>query len=134
MERAEYMKIQYKYFPESIRQAYQLCNLVTPQGWIYIKITKGMYGLKQAARIAYDLLKTRLAKHGYTPCTDNVNFWQHTTRRTKFSLCVDDFRIKYFTPQDAQHLLHALATTYKITTDPTGTNYLGLTIKWNYTD
>ena len=36
MERAEYMKIQYKYFPEAIHKAYQLYNLVTPQGWIYI--------------------------------------------------------------------------------------------------
>ena len=25
-----------------------------------------------------------------------------------FSLCVDDFGIKYFSPTDAQHLLHAL--------------------------
>jgi hypothetical protein len=108
MERAEYMKIRYKYFPEAIRTAYNLDNLVTDDGWVYIRIIKGMYGLKQAARIAYDLLKTRLATDGYSPCTKNVNIWEHKTRPTKFSLCVDDFGIKYFTKSDADHLLASL--------------------------
>ena len=132
MERAEYMKIQFKYFPQAIRTAYNLEHLVTSQGWIYIKIKKGMYGLKQAARIAYDLLKRRLATHGYTPCKENINFWKHQWRPTKFSLCVDDFGIKYFHKRDADHLLTALNKYYKITTDWTGANYLGLTITWNY--
>jgi hypothetical protein len=91
-----------------------------------------MYGLKQAARIAYDLLKTRLATDGYSPCTENVNIWEHKTRPTKFSLCVDDFGIKYFAKSDADHLLASLTKHYKITTDWTGANYLGFTIKWNY--
>ena len=69
MARAEYMKIQFKYSPAAIRAAYNLDNLVTSQGWVYIKIKKGMYGLKQAARIAYDLLKRRLAEDGYKPCS-----------------------------------------------------------------
>ena len=38
MARAEYMKIQYKYFPSAIRAAYQLDNLVSPQVWVYKKI------------------------------------------------------------------------------------------------
>ena len=67
------MKIKYKYFPEKIRQAYNLDGIVTADGWIYVKIIKGMYRLKQAARIAYDLLKRRLATHGYTPCPENIN-------------------------------------------------------------
>ena len=68
MEHAEYMKIKYKYFPLEIRAAYNLNQLVTPDGWVYIEIMKGIYGLKQVVRIAYELLKTRLAKYGYTPC------------------------------------------------------------------
>ena len=86
MERAEYMKIQYKYFPEEIRIVYNLDTIVTTDGWIYIQIIKGMYGLKQATRLAYDLLKKRLSRHGYSPCIENVNFWKHRTRRAKFSL------------------------------------------------
>ena len=134
MDRAEYMKIQYKYFPKEVRSAYNLDKIVTTDGWIYIQIIKGMYGLKQAARLAYDLLKKRLSKHGYSPCIENVNFWKHKTRRTKFSLCVDDFGIKYYSKQDAIHLLASLQETYKITTDWTGEHYLGLTLKWAYAE
>ena len=47
MERAEYMKIKYKYFPSSIRTAYDLQHVVTNDGWVYIKIIKGMYGLNK---------------------------------------------------------------------------------------
>jgi hypothetical protein len=45
---------------------------------------------------------------------------------------VDDFGIKYYSKEDAQHLLDALGTTYKYTTDWEGKNYCGLHINWNY--
>ena len=66
MERAEYMKIRFKYFPAAIRQAYNPNTLLTRDDWIYTRIINGMYGLKQVARIAYDLLKTWLAEDSYT--------------------------------------------------------------------
>ena len=132
MERAEYMKIKYKYFPSSIRTAYDLQHVVTNDGWVYIKIIKGMYSLKQAAKIAYDLLKKRLALHGYYPSPDNINIWRHATRPTKFCLCVDDFGIKYFNLEDVTYLLTALKQYYKITEDWKGNNYLGLNLDWNY--
>jgi hypothetical protein len=105
---------------------------MTQDGHIYIKIKKGMYGLKQAAILAYNHLKTVLAPHGYTPVIGTVGIWKHHTRPTKFCLCVDDFGIKYYTKDDAQHHLDALGTTYKYTTDWEGKNYCGLHIKWNY--
>lgn len=74
MQYAEYMKIHYKYFPKAIRTTYKLDSLVTPQGCVYIKIKKGIHDLKQAARIAYDLLKTRLTNNGYTSCMGDINF------------------------------------------------------------
>ena len=52
MKEPEYMKMAFKYFPEDIRQKYNLYDLVH-DGYIYIKIKKGMYGLKQAALLAY---------------------------------------------------------------------------------
>ena len=73
MERAEYMKVTYKYFREDIRQGYNLAKIITSDGWVYIRIDKGIYGLKQAARIVYDLLNTRLSKDVYKPYIDNVN-------------------------------------------------------------
>ena len=46
MARSEYMKVRLKYFPAGIIVQYNLHNLVAPDAYIYIKIKKGMYGLK----------------------------------------------------------------------------------------
>ena len=53
MANQEIMKIHYKYFPEDIRIKYNLDSKLSSDGYIYIKIKKGMYGLKQAAVMAY---------------------------------------------------------------------------------
>ena len=104
--------------------------------WLYIhvKIKKGMYGLKQAAVLAYDQLVAHLKPFGYYPCPQTTGIWRHETRPTRFCLCVDDFGIKYFSQADADHLLSALKSKYKITTDWTGKNYCGLTLDWNYAE
>ena len=133
MNRPEYMKIPYKYFPDDIIQKYNLQNKVS-NGYIYIKIKKGMYGLKQAALLAYNKLVQHLAPHGYRPVPHSLGLWTHDTRPTSFCLCVDDFGIKYFTKNDANHLLDILKKSFKISTDWEGKNYCGLTIDWNYDD
>jgi hypothetical protein len=48
LERYEYMRLPLAMIPDEIIQQYQLRKLATPNGWIYIEIRKGMYGLKQA--------------------------------------------------------------------------------------
>ena len=134
MQGDEYMKVPYKHFPPDIRQRYKLDDKVTATGYIYIKIKKGMYGLKQAAILAYNNLKANLAQHGYTPVVGTVGMWKHDTRRTKFCVCVDDFGIKYYDKKDADHLLDCLKKYYKVTTDWEGRNYLSLTFHWNYAE
>ena len=69
MKHPEYMKVRYKHFPPDIRHYYQLDKKITNDGFIYIKIKKGMYGLKQAAILAYDHLRNSLAPYGYHPVT-----------------------------------------------------------------
>ena len=91
-----------------------------------------MYGLKQAAILAYDYVKKNLAPFGYHPIPGTIGLWRHRTRRAIFCLCVDDFGIKYYSKDDANHLLQALGTKYKYTTDWKGTHYCGLTLQWNY--
>ncbi|KAL7478060.1 hypothetical protein ACHAW6_003843 [Cyclotella cf. meneghiniana] len=39
--------------------------MVDSKGMVYLKVTKGMYGLPQAGLLAYKLLEKRLNKHGY---------------------------------------------------------------------
>ena len=128
----EYMRIHFKYFPPDMIHKYELNKIKNEDGFIYCQIKKGMYGLKQAARLAYEQLVQNLKRHGYSPDPIATNIWSHTHRKTKFCLCVDDFGIKYFTKDDAHHLISALQKYYSITTDWTGSNYCGLKIDWNY--
>ena len=126
------MKVPYKHFPADIRKRYNLDEKVTPNGYIYIEINKGMYGLKQAAILAYIELTKNLAKYGYYPITGTVGLWQHESRPTKFCLCVDDFGVKYYSKDDVNHLLNSLRAHYKCTTDWEGKHYCGLTFDWQY--
>jgi hypothetical protein len=68
MANPKHMCIKYKYFPTAIRDQYNLDTLVSPDGYIYIRIKKGMYGLKQATLLVYQHQVNQLAPHGYHPC------------------------------------------------------------------
>jgi hypothetical protein len=46
LPRFEYMKMQLSRFPDEIIQKYNLNDLAV-DGWVYIEVRKGMYGLKQ---------------------------------------------------------------------------------------
>ena len=93
-----------------------------------------MYGLKQAARLAYDNLVTNLEPDGYYPVRKCPGLWKHISRLTVFALCVDDFGVKYHSNEDLNRLLETLRKHYKCTIDKEGMNYLGLTLSWNYAD
>jgi hypothetical protein len=117
MERYEYIKIHYKMIPDEIKEQYKLADIVDPDGYVYCEVRKGMYGLKQAARLAFDNLVKKLAPHGYYPIRASPGLWRHKTRPTLFTLCVDDFGIKYASTADATHLLNAIGQSYKYTVD-----------------
>ena len=133
MEEPEFMRIAFKYFPADIIVKYNLQEKMAHDGYIYIKIKRGMYGLKQAAILAHQQLIANLTPHGYHPIP-NTNFWRHETRPTIFCLCVDDFGIKYFSKADANHLFTVLAKHYQYTVDWEGTNFCGYTLDWHYDD
>jgi hypothetical protein len=132
MKRAEYMRIPLCFIPADIRETYNLDSNAHTDGYVYVEIMKGMYGLKQAAVLAYNNLVKNLAPHGYKPSRHSTGLWYHETRKTNFCFCVDDFWVKYFKPEDAQHLLDTLELFYTISVDMEGRNYCGLTIDWNY--
>jgi hypothetical protein len=125
------MKMLLSRFPEEIIQNYNL-NALAVNGWVYIEIRKGMYGLKQAGLLANQLLQTRLAPFGYYPARHTPGLWLHKTRPISFTLVVDDFAVKYVGKQHAEHLRNALLQTYELTTDWTATMYSGMTLKWDY--
>ena len=128
----EYMRIHSKYFSDEYKTLNNLHDKINKDGYIYCEILLGMYGLKQAAILAYKQLRQRLEPAGYFPIKESNGLWAHRTRRTIFALCVDDFGIKYFSKDDADHLVSTLKNHYDITIDWEGRNYCGLTLDWNY--
>ena len=101
-------------------------------GYVYVKIRKGMYGLKESGIIAYKPLVRNLQPHGYAPVAHTARLWTHTNLPTTFTVAVDDFNIKFFAVDDATHLLDVLRENYSITVDPSGSKYCDLTIKLNH--
>lgn len=67
MKRPEYMRIKISDIPDEIIEQYNynLKSLVTPEGYVYCEINRGMYGLPQAGLIAQELFQKRLAEYGY---------------------------------------------------------------------
>ena len=128
----EYLRIHGKYFLPDIRQKYNINALIDSDGYVYCEVKRGIYGLKQAAKLARDQLIKHLAPYGYYPTLQEPNIWAHKTKPTKFCLCVDDFGIKYFSELDAQHLIKALQAAYEITINKEGNDFCGLKLNWNY--
>ena len=72
MAQAEYTKVKYKHIPNDIKERYNLHEKVTSNDYVYIKIKKEMYRLKEAAIFAYDNLQANLKPFGYAPVIGTV--------------------------------------------------------------
>ena len=57
MARPESMRLKMNNMPENIIEQYKLQDKVTKDGYVYVQIKKGMYGLPQAGIIAQELLE-----------------------------------------------------------------------------
>jgi hypothetical protein len=132
MKRFKYMQLKHNDIPEEIIVKYNLLEIATEDGYIYCEIQKGMYGLPQAGIITQDLLQARLAKVGYHQSKIIPGLWTHKTRKTCFTLVLNNFAIKYTSMEDAQHLIDTLKQDYTITIDWDATKYIRLTLEWDY--
>ena len=75
---------------------------------IYCEITKGIYGLPQAAVLSYQQLCIHLASAEYHPIPGSGGMLKHEIRPTVFCLCVDDFSVKSFSKNDTNHLISTI--------------------------
>ena len=71
------MPIPLKIIPQEIIDTYDLKALVDDQGWIYMRIEKGVYGLKQAGIIAKQELVKHMAPLGYNLVKHTPSLWVH---------------------------------------------------------
>ncbi len=93
-----------------------------------------MYGHPAAGILAQRLLEERLNKDGYYQSKITPGFWKHESHPISFTLCVDDFGVKYVGIEHFQHLQASLKKHYQTSTDMSRTRYLGLTLDWDYTN
>ena len=96
-----------------------------------MKIVKGMPGLKQAVRLANEILVHHLEPYGYAPVRLIPSLWKHESNGILFALVVDDFGIKSTSQVATSHLIQALREKYQITVDPSGTKFLGFVLDWD---
>jgi hypothetical protein len=131
MPDAEYMFIPVDLIPDEFMKEYDLYDKVH-NGKIFMKIIKGMYGLPQAGKLAFDQLKAHLQPYGYAPCRLTPGLWKHEHRPISFTLVVDDFGVKYVGEEHAQHLISAIRDAYELHIDWKGSFMLGISLKWDY--
>ena len=97
------MRIPLKTIPQKIIDAYNLTVIFDDQGWIYMCIEKGVYGLKQAGIISNHDFVNHMAPFVYHPVQHTPGLWVHDSRKTMFSLVVDDLCVQYFSTEDDDH-------------------------------
>lgn len=114
VKRFEYMRMKLADIPEQVIKHYKLQDKATKDGFVFIVIQRGMYGLPQAGLIAQEFLEKHLNACGYyqSQYTPGLWLWMHRTRGTKIELVVNDFVVKYETEDDVQHLINSLTPFY----------------------
>ena len=99
-EHWEYFRLKLSDTPEDVVEYYNLKTKSTKNGYIFIAIKYGMHGLPQNELLVQELLEERVGKHGYYQTEYTPGLWLHKTRTIAFSLCVDDFEVKYVKEED----------------------------------
>ena len=132
LKRPEYAKIKLSDIPEEVITEYNLNQHATQDGWIYIEVKRGMYGLPQAGSLGHDLLTQRLNDEGYYQSQIVPGFWKHKTKPIQFVLVVDDFGIKYLKKEDLDHLIRSLEKYYEVAVDLDGKEFVKIELDWDY--
>ena len=73
-----------------------------------------------------------MAPFGYHTVQHTPGLWVHDSRKTLFSLVVDDFCAQYCSTEDSNHFFKALRVKYLITVDMAATFYIGVKLEWDY--
>eukprot|EP00957_Ditylum_brightwellii_P018300 1378256-Ditylum_brightwellii.AAC.1 len=73
------MQLPIDIIPSEVKTEYKLHEKVH-NGYVYMELQKGMYGLPQANILANNLLTERLATKGYRPCRHTLELWKHDWR------------------------------------------------------
>jgi hypothetical protein len=124
LPRSEYIRISLKFLSAKILVKHNLHPYIFNNS-ILFEVTKSMYGLPHAGKIAQDNLIARLVTHDYLQ-TGTTCLFHHTTNGVAFTLVVDDFGVKFPDLAGADDLIRCLQLYYTLTIKKNATKYLGL--------
>lgn len=127
----EFVKFKYELIPPRIIEHYKLDQYVH-NGYIYFRVKKAWYGLKQSGKIAHDDLVGLLASRGYHEKEHTPGLFVHETRDIAFALVTDDFLIQVVHDADLQHLIDTIQSKYKFKVDQMAKQFIGINLKWDY--
>ena len=77
LKRREYLRMKLSDMPNNIQEQYNLKGLATADGYVYLAVKHGMYGLPQAGTLAQELSENRLNAHGYQQSRFTPRLWTH---------------------------------------------------------
>ena len=108
----QHMFVQSDQTPEEITKACDSqskfhCNRIC------MRINKGMHGLQEAGSLTKEQLRQHLASCGCRPAPHTPGLWNHDSNKITFALVADDFGVKCFTNESAEHLIAALKEKHK---------------------
>ena len=124
LKRPEYAKIRLSDIQDEIIVEYNLKEKATSDGWVYIKVIRGMYGLPQSGSLGHDLLERLLNAEGYFQSKIVPGLWKHEVRPIQFVLVVDYFGIKYIRKEDLDHLVQSNKKHYDVMVNTERKEYL----------
>jgi hypothetical protein len=107
------MRLKLTKIPANVIEHYSLQEIVTPRGYVYCEIQKGMYEPPQTGIIAQELIVDQLKLHGHSQSETMPGLWKHKTCPIVLSLVINDFGVKYIGKENVQHLLDTIQKYYK---------------------
>ena len=90
MDRFEYMRMHINKIPDETIDEYNLMEKVAANGYIYFRIKKAIYGLRQAGALSNKILAGILNKKGYYQAKHTKGLWLHKTKSISFTLVIND--------------------------------------------
>ena len=130
---SEYIKCNYSLSPQRINEHYNLDDIIE-NGFMYAKINKAWFGLKQSGKIAHDNLVQHLKKHRYIQVKNTDGLFVHGLQDISFTSVVDDFGIIFSNKDGLNHLISVMRGKYKFKVDFDAKQYIRIHLKWNYVE
>jgi hypothetical protein len=132
LDQPGYLGMKAATFSQEIIDMYSLRNYIDDNGTIYFQVVKCMYGHPASGRLSNKKLVSILKDAGYHEDALVDCLFRHETRNITFALVVDDMGIKYARVEDVEHLAATIAPHWKVKLDYTGSQFLGMNLKWEY--